>query len=128
MKKIIIPSAIVLLVAVVALAFGAFTSDSRSAAVKSSEKECTRTATVASVKECGDKARATMVSEKKECGTKATATKASASVECPHSGAVLKTDSERKSCGEKATTVHASAEKAGKDEACCEKHAMALAE
>ncbi len=128
MRNIIIPSAIVLIITAVALSFGVFTGDSQTAVVKSTEKECVRAEVVASGNECGDKVRATMASGKKECGTSTTAAKVSKSIECPHSGVVLKAESEKKSCGEKSTAVHASAEKADKDEPCCDKHAMALAD
>lgn len=142
MKKIILPAAIVLIVAAVALSMGTFTSDSQSTLISDGTKDCSRTAVIASGSECGDKAtktaasnkqcgdktRATMVSERKECGPVSTATKASDVIECPHSGAVLNAADETKSCGEKATGVHASAEKADTEEACCEKHAFASAE
>ncbi len=144
MKKVIIPSVIVLIVAVAALSLGTFTGDGQSVLISDTAKECTKTAAMASGKECGekvraasasekrecgDKVRAAMASERKECGEKATATKASNTVECPYSGAVIHTDSdEKKSCDDKSSAVHASAGEIDKDEACCEKHAMAVAD
>ncbi|GEM_PF-2526335 len=142
MKRIVIPSVIVLLVAVAALSLGTFTGDSQGALVSDSSKECSRTTVMASGNECGDQARATMASEKRACGDQtratmaserkacgeksATATKASKTIECPHSGAVMQTGAEEKTCTEKSTTVHASAEDVDKEDACCDKHAMAL--
>lgn len=142
MKKLILPAAIVLIVAAISLSMGSSTGESQSALVGDSGKECTQTAVMASSKECGDKVttiaarlkecgektRAIMASEKKECGSAVTATKASTGIECPYRGTVLKAADEKSSCSEKTAAVHASAEKVDQEEACCEKHEFAMAE
>lgn len=144
MKKLIFPFVAVLLVVGLVFAIAAFTTtDVQSTFMGVSDKECPRTAMAASGKECGenvtsaslktaagecgDASRVAMVSGKDECGATGVATTV-AEIVCPHSGAVMKVHTEKATCDENTKTLHASGEENKDKAACCEKHAVALAE
>lgn len=114
MKRLIIPSVVVLVVAAVTLSIGVFSGVGQSALTGDTAKECSRTAVT--------------LSDAKVCGQAVAATKASKEIECPYSGKVLRAANGKSSCGEKAVAVHASANESGKEEACCEKHQMVFVE
>ena len=124
MRRLVIPSVIVLIVAAVAVSLGMFTDDRQAAAVSDSEKECTRVAVAISAEECGDKLRTTMASNKKTCSDEIRATMTSNVKECGDKVSATMA-SEDKACGDKARATMASSRECGTKTETAARHASA---